>query len=57
MLHLNQIRMFSGDPYEGYPISDDDIDTAKISLVIIVAVFAIQFAFGGLAVLRYWLGA
>jgi hypothetical protein len=55
MLHLNQIRLFSGDHDDGYPISEDDFDNAKIAFAIIVAVFALQFVFGGLAVLRYWL--
>jgi hypothetical protein len=54
MLQLNQIRMLSGEHHD-YPISDDDIDNLKISVVIIVTVFVTQLAFGGLALLGYWL--
>jgi hypothetical protein len=50
MLPLNQIRLFSDDPYR-YPMSADDIDNAKIAIVIIVAVFTLQLTFAGLALL------
>jgi hypothetical protein len=54
MLQLNQIRLLSGEPYDD-PISGDDIDNLKIALAIIVAVFATQLAFGGIALLAHWL--
>jgi hypothetical protein len=50
MFQLNQIRIFSGDN-DRHPIFVDDIDTAKISLVTIFAVFAIQLTSGGIALL------
>ena len=43
-------RMFSGGPDGSLP-TDDDTDTAKISVVIIATVFAIQLTFAGIALL------
>jgi hypothetical protein len=45
---LTQIRAFSGD-HGGYPPWDDGMATGRLSLVIIVAVFALQLLFAGLA--------
>ncbi len=49
MLWLRLPGFFSGD-YDGEPLSDD-ADNARISVFIIVAVFALQLTFGGLALL------
>ena len=53
MLQRTPIGTSSGDRYDGsrYGISEDDIANAKIALVIIVVVFALQLTFAGLALL------
>ena len=53
MLQRTPIGTSSGDGYDGprYGISEDDIANAKIALVIIVVVFALQLTFAGLALL------
>ena len=48
---LNQTRLFSDDPH-ARPMSEDDIETARLSLMIVVVVFAIQLIFGAIALLH-----